>query len=376
MKILFVVENYYPHIGGVEAVFKNLTEGLAKKGHKVVVVTHQLKGTKKFEIVKGIKIHRVSCFGSRYLFSFFSIPKAVKLAREADIIHTTTFNGALPAWIAAKLTGKKVVLTVHEVWINLWSKLADMSWLGKILHDFSERLIYLLRYDYYVAVSNSTKNQLIRIGIPEKKVSVVYNALDYWHFNPRKYSREKIRRKYKLDKSFVYMTYGRPGVSKGIEYVIKAAATIKEKIHGSKLMLILSKDPAYRKQYNKIIHLIQKLQLQKDILLLPPVPWEEVPEYIKAADCIVVPSLSEGFGYTAAEASAMNVPVVATNTTSLPEVVSGKYILVEPKNSGQIAAAVERVYKGKYKVTKKKVFSLKRNIGGYLQIYGDVVKKW
>jgi glycosyltransferase involved in cell wall biosynthesis len=79
--------------------------------------------------------------------------------------------------------------------------------------------------------------------------------------------------------------------------------------------------------------------------------------------------LSEGFGYTAAEAAAMKVPVVATNTTSLPEVVSGKHILVEPKNSSQIAAAVEKVYKGKYKAVPLKRFTLEKNISNYLRIY-------
>ena len=47
MKILFVLENYIPHIGGVEVVFKNLAEGLVKLGHDVFLITHRLKGTKK-----------------------------------------------------------------------------------------------------------------------------------------------------------------------------------------------------------------------------------------------------------------------------------------------------------------------------------------
>ena len=42
MKILFVIENYPPHIGGVEALFKNLAEGLAKK-HEVTIITHKPK---------------------------------------------------------------------------------------------------------------------------------------------------------------------------------------------------------------------------------------------------------------------------------------------------------------------------------------------
>ncbi|MBS3127462.1 glycosyltransferase [Candidatus Woesearchaeota archaeon] len=47
MKILFICENYYPHLGGAEVVFKNLAEGYVKRGHQVTVLTHQLQGTKK-----------------------------------------------------------------------------------------------------------------------------------------------------------------------------------------------------------------------------------------------------------------------------------------------------------------------------------------
>ena len=48
MKILFVIENYLPHIGGAEIVFKTLAEGLVKKGHSVDLITHRLKNTPAF----------------------------------------------------------------------------------------------------------------------------------------------------------------------------------------------------------------------------------------------------------------------------------------------------------------------------------------
>ena len=87
MKILFVLENYLPHIGGVEIVFKNLSEGLVSRGHNVSIVTHRLKGTKRFEIIKGVKIHRINCFHSRYWFTFLSIPLVLKLARKSEVIR-------------------------------------------------------------------------------------------------------------------------------------------------------------------------------------------------------------------------------------------------------------------------------------------------
>ena len=113
MKIVFVLENYIPHIGGVEVVFKNLCEGLAELGHDISIVTHRIKGTPRHELINNVKVYRVNCLGSRYLFTFLAVPKIMKIAKKADLIHTTTFNGAPPAWLAAKLLGKKVVIEIQ-----------------------------------------------------------------------------------------------------------------------------------------------------------------------------------------------------------------------------------------------------------------------
>ena len=117
MKILFICENYLPHYGGAEVVFKNLAERYQKRGHQSTILTHQLKNTKKTEIINNVQVHRIPSLFSRYIFSFTAIPKAIKLAQQHNIIQTTTFNGAFPAWIAGKLTRKPVVITIHEIWI-------------------------------------------------------------------------------------------------------------------------------------------------------------------------------------------------------------------------------------------------------------------
>ena len=126
MKILFVLENYIPHIGGVEIVFKNLSEGLVRLGHDVSIVTHMLKGTKKFEKISGVKVYRINCFHSRYWFTFLSIPKVLKFAKKTDVIHTTTYNGALPARVASIFTRKPCIITIHEILGENWQDLLEL----------------------------------------------------------------------------------------------------------------------------------------------------------------------------------------------------------------------------------------------------------
>lgn len=371
MKILFVIENYPPHIGGVEAMFKNLAEGLAKK-HEVTIITHKPKKAPASEIVNGVKIRRIRCMQNRYLFSFLAIPKAIVEARKADIVHTTMFNGAFPAWIAIKLAGKKGLITIHEVWINKWRQYTSMGVIQAAIHNFLEKLLYRLPFDRYVTVSNSTKRQLLRAGKSSDKTLTVYNAIDYSHFNPKKHNPKSVRTEYELQDKFVCLTYGRPGPSKGIEYAIRAVQLID--VPKLRFMFILSRDRQYSAQLKKNRELIRKLGIENKVVMLKPVSHKMLPKYVRAADCVVVPSLAEGFGYAAAEACALHVPVVATRTTSLPEVVSGKYLLVNPRSSEEIATAVERVYHKKYNRSPLKKFPPEKNIKGYLKVYRQLLR--
>lgn len=374
MKILIVIENYLPHIGGVETVFRNLSEGLVKKGHSVTIITHRLKGTKKKETIGGVQVCRIQSLKSRYIFTFTSMPKALSLAREADIIHTTTYNGALPALIASRLSGKPSLITVHELLGENWNTFPGMSRAGASIHRFLERRIARLPFDIFVAVSKSTASQIAEAGVKKDKIRVVYNGLDYDHFDPSAYDSKKIRQKLdpKSDR-FIILGYGRPGISKGFEYLIDAFPAIKNKITNARLVLILSKSPKDR--YRAIKAKASGSAGKDNILIHDPVSYKDLPAYLKASDCVVVPSITEGFGYTAAESCAMGVPIVATQTTSLPEVCSGNFVLVKPKDSKAIAKGVIELSKKMDRTCPIKRFTIKDNIDGYLNIYGELISR-
>jgi len=373
MKILFVLENYMPHIGGAEVLFKNLAEGLVKKGHKINIVTHRIKGTKSFEVINGVNVYRINCLHSRYWFSIFSIPAVLKLARKADIIHTTTYTGTLPAIIASKILRKPSVITVLEILGKNWQKFGGMGFFSAKMHQFLEWIIMKLKFDFFVSISNSTESSVLRY-VHKKKSSVVYPAVDYDIFEPKKYD-ERIRREFNLEKNFIYFFYGRPGISKGLEYLINAVPLIKQKITNAKLLAVVSRDRTYKKRYNHILKLIKKLGVEKDVIMLGSVPFKELPYYIKAADCVVVPSLTEGFGLTAVESNTMGKPVIASDTTSLPEVISGKYLLVKPADEKAIAEGVYLASRGKFNKTKLKKFTKEKSIEQYICVYKKLLKK-
>lgn len=368
MNILFVLEYYPPHVGGVETVFENICQGLTNRGHDVTVVTSKLRGTRNFETVNNVKIYRVAV-PNRYVFTLLSIPKVYKLAGEADLIHTTTYNGAFPAWSVSKLRGKKCVITVHEVLGSSWKELEGMNWFTSGLHKFLEKLVISLPFDKYACVSKNTYDSLSMAIARDDRLEVIYNAVDGDLFNPEKADRDKIRGKLGVSSCFLYTYYGRPGISKGVEYLIQAVPLISQKLPGSKLLLILAKDPEDR--YENIQNMIKDLNIKDNIILMDPVTRFELPDYIAASDCVVVPSLSEGFGFVAAEACSMGKPVVASDVGALPEVIYGTHVFVEPRNPAAIAEGVERTYKGEGDYKEKRVFSWDDCVENYLKVYQE-----
>ncbi|MBS3127463.1 glycosyltransferase family 4 protein [Candidatus Woesearchaeota archaeon] len=329
-------------------------------------------------MMNGVKIIRIPSLHSRYLFTFTAIFKAIKLARRHDVIQTTTFNGAPPAWLAGKITKKPVVITVHEVWIGKWKEVTGFSWLKRTAHDLLERVVYVLPYDRYVCVSRATWNDLAH-ALParaaKKKTAVIYNGFDYDFWKPTHFTEgRKVREQLGAKDKFIYFSWGRPGTSKGFEYIIKAAPKIKEKIPHSLFLLMLGSIDKYQQKYTELKSLITKLQVQDHVKIIPSVPYEQLGNYIQAADCVIVPSLSEGFGYTALEAISLKKPVVISNAGSLPEVVSGKYQVCVKKDYHDLADKALKIARKEYLSKKMKKFEWKTSIEGYLNLYSTLLQ--
>lgn len=378
MKICFVIEYYYPHIGGFEVLFQNLAEGLVKAGHECSVVTSRLPGTLRDEVVNGVKIHRVNVpsIGDRYFFTFLSLVSAWRCSRDADIIETTTYNGAFPAWLAARLLKKPVVLFVHEVVGRNWFRIGLSSWAARTF-NLLERMVLSLPFDAFICNSKSTLTALRESKGRTERLHFSYPGIDYSIFRPGKNGRrrEEIRTELGIEEdAFLYLFFGRPGFVKGVEYLVRAVPLIKEKVPKARLLMILSKKPA--EGHKRIEELIRELKLDagKDIVIIDPVPRAELPDYINATDCVVVPSLSEGFGFTCVEACTMGKPVVATEVGSIPEVIFGKFVLVKPRDPAAIATGVERIYKNDFSLTENKVFLWEDMVKKHEEIYKSLLQ--
>lgn len=377
MKILFICENYLPHYGGAEVLFKNLAERYVQQGHTVAIITHQLQGTPRQEVINGVQVYRVPSLFSRYVFTFSAIPYALAVAKKYDLIQTTTFNGAFPAWLVGKLRKKPVVLTVHEVWVGKWKEVTGLSWWKSTLHDLLERCIYFLPFDRYVCVSESTTKDLLRRKIPPARVETIYNGFDHDFWNSFSFTsddRNNLRKKIDGEEQVIYFSWGRPGVSKGFEYLIQAFPLVQQHVPQARLLLMFGSVEKYQQKYQELRGLITTLSLEKNITILSSEQDQGLARYIHAADGVVIPSLSEGFGYNVLEAVAMNKPLVISNSGSLPEIVSGSFQIFKSKDITDLAQKMVDIHNGKVKTLPRKIFPWSETIDKYLNVYRSLLE--
>ncbi|MBC34702.1 MAG: hypothetical protein CL663_01475 [Bacteroidetes bacterium] len=360
MKVLFVLENYYPNIGGVEKLFKTLAESLPPKGYSVSVLTRKSeKDLPEHEVINGVNIYRIKTF-NRLFFSLFSIPKALKLAKEADIIHTSSYSAALPARIAAKLSGTPSLITFHEVWDKLWYKLPFTSYLLKRAYRIYERSILKLKFSEFVAVSESTASALKKAGV-KQSISTIYNGINY----------DDYRKEWKKPEEFSFCYLGRLGISKGLEMLVPAAINFIKLHPEVKFKLISPSHPI--SIYNYIVNEFDKAGLSNNLIHYESPRPEKLQEILFSSSCIVIPSQSEGFCFVAAEAVALGVPILSNLNTALKEVVGGKHILIEPLNTDGVINALNKAYESNFQEIMVKEYHLETSVDSYLKLYDRLI---
>lgn len=357
MKICFIIEHYYPYIGGVEKLFLQLTQKLASENHKVRVITTRFdKSLPEKEIINDVEVIRLN-LRNRYLFSFFGFFFMIKKVKGFDVIHSTTYNAAFPAFFTGLITRKKVIVTFHEYWGAMWFSLPYLNSVERILFWTYEQIVLRLPYDEIIAVSDYTKNCLIR-KIPKRKISRIYNGLEYPSQIPYvKHDREE----------FVFTFFGRLGVSKGIDIVIGACELIKKSRKNLKCRMIIPKVPyAF---YKKVLKEIEKRDIGDLISLKHNLSDLELEKEILQSNCVVIPSYTEGFCFAATESISKGVPVIVSGRGALPEVVSGTFIVMDDLTPESLLKSLEKAKNGEWIERPIKKFELSKQIDDYANMY-------
>jgi glycosyltransferase involved in cell wall biosynthesis len=360
--ILFVLEHFHPYVGGVEQLFGQLTKALVRKGVRVTVLTtRHLASLPVEETIDGVRIRRIRT-RNRYLFTLMALPVATWLAIQSRLVFTSTYNAALPAFLAASIARRRAYITVHEIWGPLWFR---CPWLPKpsaMLHYLFERLVVSLPFRRFVAVSAFTRDALISIGTPSEKVRLIYNGLDYQKL--ARYLRKDPQEPSVPGARFIY--YGRLGHSKGLDLIVEGGAQYLQRNPEAVIELIVPQVP--RRFRKRLVHEIAKMQCSDRLILTPSLPEEMLFRRLQEATAVMIPSRSEGFCFVAAECAALGVPVVSSGMGALTETASGRVITLNSLSPEALCEALEKAAAGSFSECPINRFPLEDQVQLYLQL--------
>lgn len=200
--------------------------------------------------------------------------------------------------------------------------------------------------NFIVTISNHSKKDIINFyNVAEDKIKVIYLAADE-NFKPRSLTldqRERLIKKYNLPSKFI-LYVGNIDFRKNIDAILEVAEILVNK-RNKDIYFVLVSGPSRR--YIKIINKKNQKIKKNHIIILNNIEREDLPLIYNLADVFFFPSFYEGFGLPPLEAMQSGLPVVASNTSSLPEVIREGGIMHGPKDYDGFAEDIIKLLEDK-----------------------------
>ncbi|MBI3913185.1 MAG: glycosyltransferase family 4 protein [Chloroflexi bacterium] len=242
----------------------------------------------------------------------------------------------VPAHVLPAIHPRRSIVTVHDLGQFYFPEAYPPA--TRLYHFWSTRW-NARAASHIFADSLATKNDLMRFcQVAPEKISVVYPAYDAQLYQPvRDAARiEAVREKYHVGIDYI-ITVGTIHPRKNYTQLLDAFASLRPETWNLKLVIVGKRGWLY----DEIFKQTQSLRLS--ISFLEYVPPEDLPSLLSGARAFVFPSLHEGFGLPILEAQACGVPVICSNTSSLPEAAGQGALLVDPRDEDAIADGIARV---------------------------------
>lgn len=320
---------------GIGRITRELVRALAEIDHQNEYLLIHARGTKIGESFP-------------HNFSTLTLPLSERIAtvlwqRVGLPLPIELFTGGLdlfhsPDFVLPPLRHSISLVTIHDLTFLIHPKCAD----PRLVRYLTSRVPKAVeRANMVLADSQCTKGDLIRLlGVPIEKIEVVYGGVSS-EFTPvtDEVVLARVREKYGIDRPFI-LSLGRLEPRKNLDRLIEAYWLLRQETNPPHRLLL-----AGEKGWlcEGLFVQVEKLKLGGDVIFLGFVPDEDLPALFSLADVFAYPSLYEGFGLPPLEAMACGAPVVASNTSCLPEVLGEAARFVNPHDVNTIAEALHRV---------------------------------
>lgn len=244
-----------------------------------------------------------------------------------DVFHATSYRAIFAPTM-------RTVLTIHDF---AYHETPEM-FTSRSLAYYRRLPADAARATIVVTVSEYTKQDAMRLlGLPSSKIRVVYNGVDLERFRPDLSAEdvERIRLRYGLDGRTI-LSVGNLSPKKNIVRLTTAFDQVRKRVQDARLVLA-----GTATRYGRVVsEVLEAKGLGPYVRFTGYVPDEDLPLLYRAAHLFAYPSLFEGFGLPVLESMACGTPVVASNTTSIPEVAGDAALLVNPLDVDQMAEAM------------------------------------
>jgi len=229
------------------------------------------------------------------------------------------------------------ILTIHDLAIY-----QNSEWFPK--QTFSTNFLVprsLAMAKKIIVPSESTKQDLQKIfRAPEEKIKVIYEGVRTEE--PSENAKNSTLEKFNLPEKNYFLFLGTIEPRKNLIALIAAYKILLQKNPDAPI-LVLAGGKGWKN--DDIFEAIKKRSLENKIKCLGYVSNEEKFALMKSALAFVYPSLYEGFGLPILEAMSLGAPVITSRISSIPEITGDSALLIDPNNDGEIASALEKLWK-------------------------------
>ena len=299
-------------------------------GDPLLLVKYAWVSLENIEIVQSSVFNKL-IFASSWLFNY---PKLDDLVGGVEAFFS-------PHFLIAPLNSYcRRVMTFHDLSYLRFKEFFSLR--RDLWHRFQIRPFVRSNLpDKIIAVSDSTKNDLIeKYGIEPWRIEKVYSGISDTITRPSKEGLDEFRKRYGLPGEFI-LFLGKLEPRKNISTLIRAFNLMKDSGNFRELYLVIVGAKGWL--FKDIFREAEMSPHKNKIIFKDYITDKEKKFYYSLASAFVYTSFFEGFGFPPLEAMACGTPVIASNNSSLPEVVGDAGILVDPYNAVDISNGVRAI---------------------------------
>lgn len=368
-KILLILTEFPPSIGGMQTHALYLSNFLAEQNYDIEVVTYRIGAGEKESIQKvdsqlNFPVHRIlSRLG--FWYSIKILKDLIAEVKPELVYCSNVFYGVLKYEIDIPIVCRSVGNDILRPWIAYPFRYAS-HWLANPLFEYKaykyfkklktptviEAVLRKQRFDlayrsarsmnFIIANSHFTAKLLQEVGVKSERIHVVVGGVDTQRFTHQKHlNKEALRQEYSIpEDAFVILTVCRSVPKKGVEFLLQAFKEITHQIDNAHLVIV--GNGRYNRRYKK---LASSLKIRENVTFTGWIDHLKVHQFYKLSDLFVLASYvtfnpitgirdAETMGRVLCEANAAGLPVLASRSGGIPSVIEHEKngLLFEPED--------------------------------------------